>query len=157
MIGHTQHHPEWRVIVEALCRREYGDIVSHEEMERIGSLHYPSHRYFSQVAKARKALLKDWQREIETLPKIGYRLVNPDEFHRRSRREVSLAGRKIRRGVQILVAAPQDRLSTADNARNADSLAKLGALESHRRKVMIGTRPSLPAPPRHHVPKMNAH
>jgi hypothetical protein len=149
-------HPEWRLLVAALSTREYGALVTHDEVMQLTGLRYPSPRYFAQMSKARKALLKDWEREVESAPRLGYRLVLPGEFHRRSRRELGFAGRRLRLSAQILVAAPQALLSSEQNMRNANALAKIGGLELQRRKVSHATRPSAELPARHDVPKMNA-
>jgi hypothetical protein len=153
VIDQLHPHPEWRIITDALSTRDYGTIITHAEVSTLTRLRYPSPRYFAQVGKARRALIADWQRELQSMPGIGYRLVNPEEFHGRSRRELRLAGPHLRLSAKILIAAPQARLSDADNARNANALAKIGALEAQRRKVATETRPSLP-PPRISTPKM---
>jgi hypothetical protein len=145
-IGAVRAHPEWRLIVEALSTREYGSVVTHAELTSLTGLSYPSPRYFGQVSKARVALLDDWQREIEPYHGVGYRLVNPADFFGRGRREVVRAGRRLRMSMRVHQAAPQHLLSDADNARNANALAKVGSLESQRRRVLIETRPSLPVP-----------
>jgi hypothetical protein len=153
MIGQTRRHPEWRLLVEALSAREYGAFVPHEEIASVLQLAYPSPRYFGQVSRARRTLRREWRRELLAEPGEGYRLIEPVEFHGQSRRQVSFAGRRLRVGMEILIAAPQEKLTDADNARNADALAKLGALETQRRRVIRQTRPSLP-PPKTDVPKM---
>ena len=147
-------HPEWRLLVAALSTRSYGTLVTHDEVMQLTGLLYPSPRYFAQVSKARKALLKDWEREIETAPRLGYRLVLPGEFHGRSRRELGFAGRRLRLSARILMAAPQTLLSPEQNMRNANALAKIGGLELQRRKVALATRPSAELPARQDVPKM---
>lgn len=153
MIGRAVPHPEWRRIVERLHTEDYGTQYSHEQLAAIAGLVYPSTRYFRQIARARRELLREWEREIETVPRVGYRLVQPSEFHGRHRREVRLAGRRFGIAQDILVAAPQRLLSDAENRRNADALAKLGRLESNRRGYLKQTAPALP-PPRPDVPKM---
>lgn len=152
MVGNINPHPEWRIIAQQLSTRAYGDVVTHSEIGAMSGLTHPSHRYFAQVGKARRALLREWDRELESVPGVGYRLVMPSEFIDRSRRELGFAGRRLRLGAQILVAAPQSLLTDAENARNANALAKIGAIESHRRNVMKDTRAAMPM--KRDVPKM---
>jgi hypothetical protein len=151
--GSVSPHPEWRIVVEMLSGRDYNTEISHTELSDATGLRHGSSRYFSQIRKARRVLLADWQRELESMPGLGYRLVTPSEFGGRARREIVISGRRIRTAKSILVAAPQHLLSDHDNAKNADALSKFGALEAHRLSALKSTRPSLP-PPRADVPKM---
>jgi hypothetical protein len=146
VIGDTQKHPEWRLIVDLLSARDYDSTVTHAEIVAHTGLTYPTTAYFRQVCTARRHLLRDWSRELESVGGVGYRLVKPEEFHRRGRRQLLFAGRRLRRSAAIHASAPQHLLSADENARNADALAKIGSLESQRRRVMAETRPSLPAP-----------
>lgn len=140
----VQPHPEWRVIVGLIQTREYGESIPHAEIAAATGLSYGTQRYFQQVQRARRVLLTEWRKELETLKGTGYRLVNPDEFNGRFRRQLRLAGRPIRQGLRVLVAAPAERLTDAQNAQNSDALAKMGALESLRKRTAAETRPSLP-------------
>lgn len=147
-------HPEWRLIVDYLAQKPYGEVVTHVEIAAASDLVPQSGKYFSQMKTARKHLLLDWSRELETRAGQGYRLVEPIEFKRRVRRQITIAGRHDRRAIAIAVSAPSRLLSDAENARLADLAAKLGAREAGRRSLMATTRPSLPPPPRADVPKM---
>lgn len=137
-------HPEWRLVVEALSVRDYGTLVSHAELAMLTGLTYGTRLYYAQVNRARRTLLADWQRELEAVQKVGYRLVEPTEFLRRSRGYVSRSGKWLRRGVKTLASAPAHLLSDEQNTKNADTLAKIGAIESLRKRVMSETRPVLP-------------
>ena len=143
VIGEAVPHPEWRLIVKHLQESPYGVLVTHDDLEAVTGLRVGDRNYHRQVSRARETLL-EYQRELETVPGCGYRLVQPDEFHGRARREGRLAGRRVRRAQRVLVAAPQELLSDDQNRRNADALAKFGALELMRRDVLRDTRPSLP-------------
>lgn len=153
-MSQTHPHPEWRIIVDLLHAAEYGAQFSHAQIAAATGLPMQSLRYFQQVRRARRALLEDWRRWLEPVKAVGYRLVEPTEFHGSSRRQVILGGRRIRQAARILVAAPSELLSDGDNRKNADALAKIGALESQRRKVMAETRPSLPAAKMADQPKL---
>jgi hypothetical protein len=153
-VATVQKHPEWRVIVELMREAPYGSMFSHAEIAASCGLSVCSPRYFRQVAQARKVLLNDWQRETETVRGQGYRLVEPPQFFGRARRWLTLAGKRVRRAAKTLVAAPQHMLTDEQNMRNADALAKIGALESQRRRVLTETRPSLPPPKKPDVPPL---
>lgn len=145
IIGTVSPHPEWRVVVDALKGRDYGAVVSHEEIANLTGLPAQSRRYFSQMKRAKRGLL-EWQRELESLPRQGYRLVMPYEFHTRGRRRIRLAGHQIREGVRTAASAPSHLLSDQENARLADLQAKLGSLESQHRQLLRSTFTALPAP-----------
>lgn len=152
MLNQVQRHPEWKLVVEALKDQPYGTLVSHDEMAMIAQLAARTPRYFAQVNKAGRQLL-DWQKHLESVPSVGYRLVEPGEFHGRGRRQLRLAGRRLRMGAAIHAAAPQHLLTDAENTANANALAKIGALEAHRRRVVNDTRPAQ-LPPKPDQPKM---
>lgn len=148
MIGRVQPHPEWRPVVEALKDREYGAVISHEEMAAIAGLPAQSRRYFAQVNKARRVLRRDWYRVLESEPSKGYRLVTPSEHHGCSRRQMRLMARRGRVAVDIVHATPQHLVSDAENVANANLLAKVGAVQAHLKNALKETRPvALPAKP----------
>lgn len=153
-IGQTSPHPEWRILVEHLRHADYGTEISHDEVSDLIGLSVGDIRYHRHVGRARIELRHDFQRELETVNGKGYRLVLPHEFHGRARRELRLAGKRLRASKDVLVAAPQHLLTDEQNRRNADALAKVGRVESMRLGAMRDTRPTLPAPPRPDVPKM---
>jgi hypothetical protein len=153
MIGTVRPHPEWRLLVEYLKDRAYGSAVAHAELAEVGSLVPQSSRYFSQVQRARRVLLVDWQRELETVAGQGYRLVEPSEFFGRVRRGLRLTGRRLRATRRIAASAPSHLLTDEQNCRMADIQAKTGKLDAFYRTVLLGTRPVLPTP-KADVPKL---
>jgi len=155
--GIVQAHPEWRLIVERLADEDYGVVIAHGTLATLTGLTSQSRRYFSQVQRARRVLLAEWQRELESMPGIGYRLVEPPEFTGRSRRQLRLSQRRVKRAGAILVAAPQHLLTDAENAANANMLAKVGALEAFGQRTLRDTRPSVLATTRVDVPKLLKH
>jgi hypothetical protein len=154
MIGLTKQHPEWRLIIEALKERPYGSSISHAELAAVADLQPQTRRYFSQVNRARKTLLDEWQRELETVQGAGYRLVEPSEFFGRVRRGIRLIGRRARATMRVAAAAPSHLLTDQENAKMADVQSKLGSLESQRRRLFSSTRPSLPLATQADVPKL---
>ena len=149
----AQPYPEWRVIVNALKDREYGTTLMHQEIAALAQLVPRSPRYFQQMQRAKRELLKEWRRELETVPREGYRLIQPDEWHQRMRRGFRLIGYRSRQVLRLGVAAPLTEMSNDQRARVADAFSKAGAVETQRRRITLSTRPSLPMP-KADVPKM---
>src|SRR5262245_5740823 len=144
--GKVSPHPEWRLIVEALRRRDYGVQIPHAEMATITGLPERSPRYFNQVKRARTVLLTEHDKWLAVDRGAGYRLVVPSEFFGQGRRQLKFAARRLRIGAAIHGHAPQHRLSDAENAANANALAKMGALQIHTDRVLKQTKPpKLPA------------
>lgn len=146
-------HPEWKLLVAALCEAPYGHELTHSEAAEIMHVKPQSGRYYRQMQRARSVLRDSYRREVETVNGQGYRLVQPDEFNRRARREVQLGNRRHRHAAKVLIAAPAELLTAEQNARNADALAKVGQLVAFGKSTLRDTRPSLPAP-KIETPKM---
>ena len=86
---------------------EYGAMISHEEIEGVcGIKHSATDRYFGTVPRWRKAMLEEAGRDLESVYGEGYRACLPSEYHDRSRRQIKLAGRRIRAAKSVLQNAP---------------------------------------------------
>jgi hypothetical protein len=155
MIGRVKQHPEWKEIVSLLCDYEYGSTIRHEDIEAISGLSRARdhHRYFNQIKKAKKHLLRDYGRKLRAIPDKGYELVNPNEFVKESRREVIRGTRRIREAGDTLAYVPQERLSPVENRMVADAASKTGMLLAFATGTLAKTKPSLLAK-RADVPKL---
>ena len=68
------------ILAEKINELNYGDVISHEQIASLIEEDYPSNKYTSTIAKAKKLLLKKYSKTIENIVGDGYRLVNPDAF-----------------------------------------------------------------------------
>jgi hypothetical protein len=147
MFAAVRPHPEWRVLVAALKDCPSGLFLPHDELATIVGLPAQTQRYYDQIGRARRTLLREWQRWLASEAPKGYRLVEPKEFHGCGRRQVRLAGRRLGVSLAIHGHAPQHLLTAAENLANTNALAKVGALATQLRRVQRETHPGLPARP----------
>lgn len=68
------------VLAEKINELNYGDVITHQQIASIIEEDYPSNKYTSTIAKARKLLLKKYNKTIENITGDGYRVVSPDDF-----------------------------------------------------------------------------
>ena len=72
------------ILAEKLDEMNYGDFISHEQIASVIEEDYGSNKYSSTIAKARKILLKKYNKSLECVIGDGYRLTNPDDFVQQS-------------------------------------------------------------------------
>lgn len=105
-IGETRPHPEWRVIVDLFRALDYGQSLAHRVVCEATSLRAESTEYYRHISQARRVLLRDHGIEVESEPGKGYRRVEPGRYGERSKRDLRLGGKRIRRGRKVLEVAP---------------------------------------------------
>lgn len=144
MIGETTKYPEWRVIVDLFRDATWGDIVPHDVITQATGLRAETMAYYRHVAQARRTLLRDHDIEVESLPKVGYRRVEPERYGERARRDTRLGRRRISRGARVVKAAPV-HLLTAEQAQELEhTMRLLAALRLQADKVIKSMRNVLP-------------
>jgi len=146
--------PEWRTMVDFITATySYGDRIAHAALGASCDLDPASPVYYQAVARSRRALLVDHRIVLQNDRGVGYVLTEPSGFFAVACHHATKAGRRIRLAITTLIAAPQELLSDGENRRNADAAAKLGALETNRRRTLTEVK-KLPTTPPPDVPKM---
>ena len=144
MIGETTKHPEWRVIVDLFREVTWGDIVLHHAITQATGLRSETVPYYRQVAQARRTLLRDFDIEVESVPKVGYRRVEPERYGERARRDTRLGRRRISRGARVVKAAPVHLLTAEQVQELEHTMRLLSALRMQTDKVLKSMRNVLP-------------
>lgn len=72
------------ILAEKLNELSYGDFISHGQIAAIIEEPYGSNKYSATIAKARKILLKKYNKTLECVIGDGYRITNPDDFVQQS-------------------------------------------------------------------------
>ncbi len=93
------------VLAEKIKELHYGDIISHEQISMIIDEEYPSNKYTTTIAKARRILLKDGVC-LENIVGDGYRVVEPDNFVDQSLKHYKRGFNEMKKGYDTLVYAP---------------------------------------------------
>ncbi len=94
------------ILAEKLSEMNYGDIITHQQIAILIEEDYPSNKYTSTIAKARKILLKKYNKTIENIPGDGYRVVNPDDFVDQSLKHYKRGFNEMQKGFDTLEYAP---------------------------------------------------
>ena len=99
------------VLAEKLNELNYGDFISHDQIASVIEEDYGSNKYSSVIAKARKILLKKYNKAIENIPGDGYRVVAPDDFVKQSLKHYKRGFNEMQKGYDHLEYAPVENMS----------------------------------------------
>lgn len=94
------------ILAEKINELNYGDFISHEQIASVIEEDYLSNKYTSTIAKARKILLKKYNKAIENIPGDGYRLTSPDDFVQQSLKHYKRGFNEMQKGYNHLEHAP---------------------------------------------------
>lgn len=94
------------VLSERLSKMSYGDFISHWDIAAIIEEPYGSNKYSTTIAKARKILLKKYNKAIQNVVGDGYRLVSPDDFVQQSLKYYKRGFNEMQKGYDTLEYAP---------------------------------------------------
>lgn len=94
------------ILAERLNEMSYGDFISHEQITSVIEEPYRSNKYVSTIAKARKILLKKYNKTLECVIGDGYRLVSPDDFVQQSLKHYKRGFNEMQKGYDTLEHAP---------------------------------------------------
>lgn len=93
------------ILAEEIKKLNYGDVITHEQIAKAIEEDYPSNKYTSTIAKARKILAKDGI-YLENIIKDGYRVVEPDNVVEHSLKHYKRGFNEIQKGYDTLANAP---------------------------------------------------
>lgn len=99
------------ILAEKINELNYGNVITHQQIASVIRTKYPSNKYTSTIAKARKILLKKYNKAIENIPGDGYRLVSPDDFVHQSLKHYKRGFNEMKKGCNILEYAPVENMS----------------------------------------------
>ncbi len=99
------------ILAEKINELNYGDFISHEQIALVIEEDYPSNKYSSTIAKARKILLKEYNKSLECVIGDGYRLTSPDDFVQQSLKHYKRGFSQMQKGYDHLEYAPVKNMS----------------------------------------------
>lgn len=94
------------ILAEKIASKNYGEAITHKEIEDIIGEKYDSSKYRSELARAKRILLKQYHICIESIRGDGYRLISPDDFTKESLRHYKRGFNSLQRGADVLENAP---------------------------------------------------
>lgn len=163
-IGHTVPHPEWRLLVERLRALAYGELVLHDELAALSGLTYGTPRYYGHMKQATKVLLREHEVVVVSVPRVGYKRLEPQQHGREARRYVRLGTRRIRRGGQVARVTDVSQLSEDQKRELEHAMVLMRALSQQMGQLYrsmkgvlppVQSKPLLGAPPREETDAVN--
>ena len=94
------------ILAEKINTLKYGDVITHSTISLIIEETYPSNKYKNTIAKARKILMKKYNKIIENIIGDGYRVINPDDFVDHSLKHYKRGFNEMQKGYDTLEYAP---------------------------------------------------
>lgn len=94
------------IVAEEISNLNYGDVIKHSKIAAIIQEVYPSQRYFSELQKAKKILLKSYGVVLESIHGDGYRIVKPDDYVAHSLKHYKKGFNEFQKGSDTLSHAP---------------------------------------------------
>lgn len=102
------------ILAEKVNELNYGDVITHQQISALIEEDYPSNKYTSTIAKAKKILLKKYSKTIENIVGDGYRVVNPGDFVQQSLKHYKRGFTEMQKGYDTLEYAPTKDMSKED-------------------------------------------
>lgn len=99
------------ILAEKINELNYGDVITHQQIASIIEEDYPSNRYASTIAKAKKLLLKKYNKTLENITGDGYRLTSPGDFVQQSLKHYKRGFTEMQKGYDTLTYAPTKDMS----------------------------------------------
>lgn len=94
------------ILADELNELDYGSFISHMQIASIIEEDYPSNKYSSTISKAKKILLKKYNKAIENISGDGYRITDPDDFVQQSLKHYKRGFNEMKKGYDTLTYAP---------------------------------------------------
>ena len=94
------------ILAEKINELNYGDFISHDEISSVIEEPYGSNKYTSTISKAKKILLKKYNKVIQNIVGDGYRVTSPDDFVQQSLKHYKRGFNEMKKGYDTLGHAP---------------------------------------------------
>lgn len=105
------------IIVDIISTMKYGEVITHTVISEVIGEPYPSQKYMSTVQKAKKILLSDYGKILESIRGDGYRVVSPDDYVNHSLKHYKRGFNEFQKGSDTLSHAPVKDMT--EEGRNA--------------------------------------
>lgn len=94
------------ILAEEISKLDYGSVITHKQISLLIEEDYPSNKYTSTIAKAKKIILKKYNKTIQNIVGDGYRVVSPDDFVQQSLKHYKRGFNEMKKGHDTLAYAP---------------------------------------------------
>lgn len=117
------------VLAGAIKSLHYGDIIEHDNISRIIEVNYPSNKYTTTIAQAKKILEKDGF-FLESIPGTGYKIVQPGDVVNHALKHYKRGFNEMKKGYDTIAYAPTNDMTPEERAahrRVSDRVVTLNA------------------------------
>lgn len=94
------------ILAEYISGLGYGAVLHHSDIENIIMERYGTSKYKSEISRAKKILLKEYNRQIDSIRGDGYRVIKPDDFVPQALGFYRRGFNEMQKGVDTLENAP---------------------------------------------------
>lgn len=106
LIKNEKNKTKSEALAEKINELNYGDVLTHKQIASLIEEDYPSNKYTSTIAKAKKLLLKKYNKTLECVIGDGYRITSPDDFVQQSLKHYKRGFNEMGKGYEVLEYAP---------------------------------------------------
>lgn len=106
LIKNEKNKTKSEALAERINELNYGDVLTHKQIASLIEEDYPSNKYTSTIAKAKKLLLKKYNKTLECVIGDGYKIVRPGDFVQQSLKHYKRGFNEMGKGYDILEHAP---------------------------------------------------
>ena len=127
--GESMDNKIIREAANKIIGMEYGDVIMHSEIAEMIGADYRTKGYYTAMRKIHKICLEN-SKFLESVHKIGYRIVIPDDYSKNARNQIEKGVKRIIVAEAIMAYAPLDEMSVIARQRHleqADHIRRLSA------------------------------
>jgi hypothetical protein len=148
-MGEVVPYPEWRDLLEKTKETHYGKVIAHEEIEKITGLQRDTGRWKTTICRWKTKMRRDFNRVVVSVPKIGYRVIEPKDHLLLCRKIVRHGVKRIALGREIIVHVDRMALSV-EMLREVDNhihrLGQIVAVNIYELKELSGRQSPISLP-----------
>lgn len=105
------------ILAETILNSGYGEVITHKEIEKIiGIPRKNEHKYCQIIQAAKKILLYQYGKKLESIRGVGYRFVKPGDYVSNSLGHYKRGFREIKKGKDTLDLAPVNDMTAEERA-----------------------------------------
>lgn len=97
-------------LVDKISAMDYGDTITHMDIERVTGISRHSPKYGSVMSRAKRQLQEEGKM-IVNVWNVGYRVLEPDEYSQQAISRIVTGGKWITKGKKVLHHAPVAKMS----------------------------------------------
>lgn len=102
------------ILAREISKMNYGTIIPHKDISKIIKEPYPSHKYNSELQRAKKILLKEYNRKLLNVRGDGYKIINPGDFVDESLKHYKRGFNEMQKGQDTLEHAPVNDMTNEE-------------------------------------------